>query len=83
MREHGGDIEVESELGAGTRFELSFPEAGRAETKPRRECGAASASATPVSRASPLSAACRGYPPLSSAVGSSPRAVAQSDRLIQ
>jgi two-component system NtrC family sensor kinase len=25
VREHGGDIEVQSELGAGARFELSFP----------------------------------------------------------
>ena len=27
VREHGGDIEVESQVGVGTRFELSFPEA--------------------------------------------------------
>jgi two-component system NtrC family sensor kinase len=27
VREHGGNIEVVSEVGAGTRFELSFPEA--------------------------------------------------------
>jgi signal transduction histidine kinase len=27
VREHGGNIEVQSEIGSGTRFELSFPEA--------------------------------------------------------
>jgi len=27
VREHGGNIEVQSEIGEGTRFELSFPEA--------------------------------------------------------
>jgi two-component system NtrC family sensor kinase len=27
VREHGGDIEVQSQVGAGTRFQLSFPEA--------------------------------------------------------
>jgi chemotaxis protein histidine kinase CheA len=27
VREHGGNIEVASEMGAGTRFELSFPQA--------------------------------------------------------
>jgi PAS domain S-box-containing protein len=27
VREHGGNIEVHSQIGAGTRFELSFPEA--------------------------------------------------------
>jgi signal transduction histidine kinase len=27
VREHGGNIEVQSEIGTGTRFELSFPEA--------------------------------------------------------
>jgi hypothetical protein len=30
VREHGGNIEVHSEIGAGTRFELSFPEAAEA-----------------------------------------------------
>jgi len=28
VREHGGNIEVASEIGAGTRFELSFPQVG-------------------------------------------------------
>jgi len=27
VREHAGNIEVQSEIGSGTRFELSFPEA--------------------------------------------------------
>jgi two-component system NtrC family sensor kinase len=29
VREHGGEIEVESQLGSGTRFQLSFPEAAK------------------------------------------------------
>ena len=29
VREHGGNIEVESEIGSGTRFSLSFPESSR------------------------------------------------------
>jgi hypothetical protein len=38
VREHGGDIEVASELGAGTRFALSFPEAqaGKVERPVKR-----------------------------------------------
>ncbi|MGH9559196.1 MAG: ATP-binding protein, partial [Bryobacteraceae bacterium] len=39
VREHGGDIEVESKPGAGARFHLSFPEAmpmKRAEPEPVR-----------------------------------------------
>jgi PAS domain S-box-containing protein len=29
IREHGGEIEVDSTIGAGTRFDLSFPESAR------------------------------------------------------
>jgi len=32
VREHGGDIEVESDPGQGTRFLLSFPEMASAQT---------------------------------------------------
>ena len=36
IKEHGGEIEVASELGAGTRFDLSFPEpAAEAKPEPR------------------------------------------------
>jgi two-component system NtrC family sensor kinase len=36
VQEHGGSIEVESELGSGTRFELSFPELGIVKKEPAR-----------------------------------------------
>jgi PAS domain S-box-containing protein len=58
VREHGGDIEVESTQGAGTRFHLSFPQtasAWRVEPVPAvREVGAGTASVSAV--ASPGSA---------------------------
>jgi len=58
VREHGGDIEVESTQGAGTRFLLSFPQtapAWRIEPVPAvREVAAGSASVSAV--ASPGSA---------------------------
>jgi len=41
VREHGGEIEVESVLGAGTRFELTFPEAARRPEIVRTEAAAA------------------------------------------
>jgi hypothetical protein len=37
VREHGGDIEVESKLGQGSRFLLAFPEAAAPGSKPLLE----------------------------------------------
>jgi two-component system NtrC family sensor kinase len=71
VREHGGDIEVESELGAGTRFQLSFPEA--AATK-RPEPARVETSTAAV--ASPISTQMSGPVPSPAGV------VARSDRLI-
>jgi PAS domain S-box-containing protein len=41
VREHGGEIEVESQLGSGTRFRLSFPEAAKRLEIVRTEAAAA------------------------------------------
>jgi len=73
VREHGGDIEVESILGAGTRFELSFPEAApaRKSEAARVETAAAPAASLPMAAA-----------PASVSISAPPGAVAQSDRLI-
>ncbi|HWZ31440.1 MAG TPA: ATP-binding protein [Bryobacteraceae bacterium] len=71
VREHSGDIEVESEIGAGTRFQLTFPEA--AATRKLETTQTTRTEAAPVSAVSNVST------PTSTSVG----AVAQSDiRLI-
>lgn len=41
VREHGGEIEVSSEPGKGTRFELTFPEAGAPARSALRETATA------------------------------------------
>ena len=52
VREHGGDIEVESEPGAGTRFHLSFPEAVRArKSEPVRTQSAPAPAVSPAAQA--------------------------------
>ncbi len=73
VREHGGDIEVESEMGAGTRFQLSFPEVVPAKRPEQR-------------RAETAPGACPATSPVSTSVSTSVStpagAIAQSDRLI-
>jgi len=75
VQEHGGDIEVESEPSRGTRFVLSFPEAGRAGVLPGPERAAA---ATPATVSAVAVAAGPSAPVSVPSVQ-----VAQSDRLIQ
>jgi two-component system NtrC family sensor kinase len=74
VREHGGDIEVQSQLGTGTRFQLSFPEAVPAvrRAEPARVESAPAAAHTQVIST-----------PISSPVAAPSGAVAQSDRLIR
>jgi two-component system, NtrC family, sensor kinase len=79
VREHAGNIEVQSEIGAGTRFELSFPQVGpeavamkRSEAVVMEQAPAAVLAASAVATTQVVSAQSVPQP-----------AVAQSDRLIR
>jgi hypothetical protein len=93
VREHGGNIEVTSQLGAGTRFALSFPEAQpvkcdrpvkRPELVPAEPVTTAAMSASAMS---PMSSTPIGSATTASSPTSTPAAVvgmiANSDRMIQ
>jgi PAS domain S-box-containing protein len=74
VREHGGDIEVESEMGSGTRFQLSFPEVAAVKKSEPTCIEPVSAPAAAISH----SPSTQVSTPVSAPVG----AIARSDRLI-
>jgi PAS domain S-box-containing protein len=79
VREHGGDIEVQSSVGAGTRFEITIPEAGAVRTAPAPAVAAgATATAPAIAASSGVSAIAASSTASISASG----ALAQSDRTI-
>ena len=93
VREHGGDIEVESAVGSGTRFQLSFPVASAvaarrkvdltpAETTPAPAASVPMVTSTPRSApvSSPAEAVAR-FAPAESAQTSVQPAMGKSDRL--
>jgi two-component system NtrC family sensor kinase len=80
VREHGGDIKVESTPGAGTRFELSFPQAARkTEAAPEQ---AESAAQTVETAAPPAASVPMVISPASSAVPAPMRILARSERIV-
>jgi two-component system NtrC family sensor kinase len=76
VREHGGDIQAQSQLGVGTRFQLSFPEATPAKRAEPVRIEAASAPMTASAVSAQMST------PMSSPMSNPAGAVAQSDKLI-
>ena len=78
VREHGGDIEVQSQLGAGTRFHLSFP-----ESTPMRKIEPARVELAPSVAAPQIQAPAAGATASATAsVSPMVQSVAQSDRLM-
>jgi two-component system, NtrC family, sensor kinase len=77
VKEHGGEIEVASEFGAGTRFELSFPEPA-AETKPEPRVARPRIEPAPAQAVSTSAVST-----VSSAVSTPSEAVARSNNIIQ
>ncbi|HTB11625.1 MAG TPA: ATP-binding protein [Bryobacteraceae bacterium] len=77
VREHAGNIEVQSEIGTGTRFELSFPEA---VVMKRSESPAIEKPAAAVAQA--VSTQVISTQVISTQAGPQPAVASQNDRLI-
>jgi hypothetical protein len=75
VREHGGNIEVESEIGAGTRFELSFPQVCVEQVAGKRiECVAEPAAVSAQAAVATQAVTAQNMPQ---------QAIARTDRLIR
>jgi len=77
VREHGGNIEVESSVGAGTRFQLSFPPPARKMEAAAEavETGVRPAASISTSVVTPATA-------VTSSASAAVQIVAQSDRIV-
>jgi two-component system, NtrC family, sensor kinase len=83
VKEHGGEIEAASDLGAGTRFELSFPEPA-VEAKPLPRVTRPRPEPAPMQGISTAATAAVSSPAVSSPAVSLPSgAVAQSKGIVQ
>jgi histidine kinase/DNA gyrase B/HSP90-like ATPase len=78
VKEHGGEIEAASDLGAGTHFELSFPEPA-VEAMPAPRVARSRPEPAPVHAISTASTSAVSSPAVSSPSG----AVAQSKIIVQ